>query len=142
MKTFLELRDGAVVESTAEKASIWVYATPDDAERRELLETLNLDVHALESTLDPDEVSRVEFDDGRVLIIWKRPNRVAAGQDLRFDVSSVGLFLEPKRLYNGPINGVLDQDTMEALGKYQETNGLQVCGVPTPRTREALLAEG
>jgi hypothetical protein len=57
-------------------------------------------------------------------------------------VQQVQQKLRRKGLYNGPINGILDQDTMEALGEYQENNGLQVCGVPTPRTREALLAEG
>lgn len=40
--------------------------------------------------------------------------------------------------YTGPVTGVLDRATMEALQTFQQREGLAPSGVPTPRTREAL----
>lgn len=56
-------------------------------------------------------------------------------------VQEVQQALTSKGLYNGPISGVLDQATMDAIAEFQKSNALQVCGVPTPRTREALLQQ-
>lgn len=45
-------------------------------------------------------------------------------------------------LYAGPVNGVLDPPTMQAIYAFQDASlGLQRSGVPTPRTR-LLLAQG
>lgn len=50
--------------------------------------------------------------------------------------------LRSRGLYDGPIHGVLDQRTMEAIYAFQAASpGLQRCGVPTPRTR-TLLEQG
>jgi peptidoglycan hydrolase-like protein with peptidoglycan-binding domain len=46
--------------------------------------------------------------------------------------------LQSQGLYSGPISGVLDEATMNAIGEYQRAENLQVVGVPTPRTRKAL----
>ncbi len=98
MKSYFELRDRAVVASTPESATILVYAVPDAAEKRELTETLRIDPHDLESALDPDEISRVDLAPDHTYIIWKRPNNVSFEQELKFEVSSVGLFLQSQRL--------------------------------------------
>jgi hypothetical protein len=42
--------------------------------------------------------------------------------------------------YQGETHGYLDEETMRALGEFQKEQGIQVCGVPTPRTRDALFA--
>lgn len=50
--------------------------------------------------------------------------------------------LKERGLYVGPINGTLDSPTMKAIYTFQEaTHILQMCGVPTPRTRK-LLEQG
>jgi len=50
--------------------------------------------------------------------------------------------LKARGLYAGPMNGILDSPTMKALYAFQEANhNLQLCGVPTPRTRK-MLAQG
>ena len=46
--------------------------------------------------------------------------------------------LQSQGLYSGPISGVLDEATMNAIGEYQRAENLQIVGVPTPRTRKAL----
>ena len=98
MKTFLALKEGSVVECSPEAANFWIYSDPADAEKRELLDSLRIDEHALESALDPDEVSRVEFPPDHAFIIWKRPSRASSQQQFSFEVSSVGIFLNPRRL--------------------------------------------
>jgi peptidoglycan hydrolase-like protein with peptidoglycan-binding domain len=47
--------------------------------------------------------------------------------------------IKKRGLYAGPINGILDMPTMKAIYTFQQANhNLQVCGVPTPRTRKML----
>src|SRR5512136_2798915 len=98
MKAYYELRDGSVATCSPETANILVYAVPDNLEKKELTETLHIDPHDLESALDPDEISRVDFTPEHSLFIWKRPNNVSFEQELKFEVSSVGLFLQSQRL--------------------------------------------
>ena len=43
-----------------------------------------------------------------------------------------------QKLYDGPVTGVLDKRTMEAVGELQKQNGIKTSGVLTPRTREVL----
>jgi hypothetical protein len=50
--------------------------------------------------------------------------------------------LQDRGLYSGPINGILDRPTMTAIYAFQKASShLQMCGVPTPRTR-GLLEQG
>ena len=57
-------------------------------------------------------------------------------------IESVQRALISRGVYKGPVNGVLDLPTMKAIYAFQDaTATLQVCGVPTPRTRK-LLAQG
>ena len=47
--------------------------------------------------------------------------------------------LRERGLYSGPISGILDPATMNAIYAFQKASyHLQMCGVPTPRTREVL----
>jgi magnesium transporter len=93
MKASYQFENCAIVPSLDEQAPIVVYATPGDIEKLELIATLQLDPHDMESALDPDEISRVEFTPDRISLIWKRPKSALYDQHLRLDVSSVGLFL-------------------------------------------------
>ena len=99
MKFAFELKQGNILPATAASPAVLVFAAPTDEEKHELCKTLEIDADDLDSALDPDEMSRVEFAHERVAIIWKRPKNVAIDQQqLRFDVSSVGLFLHHDRL--------------------------------------------
>jgi hypothetical protein len=47
--------------------------------------------------------------------------------------------IKERGLYVGPINGILDTPKMKAIYIFHQANhNLQVCGVPTPRTRKML----
>jgi TolA-binding protein len=45
-------------------------------------------------------------------------------------------------LYDGPIDGYLELTTQRALGAFQEKNGILPSGVPTPKTRAAMMGTG
>jgi hypothetical protein len=47
--------------------------------------------------------------------------------------------LRARGVYGGPVNGTLDLATMRAIYVFQRATGsLQLCGIPTPRTRKIL----
>jgi magnesium transporter len=82
----------------AATAPVLVYVAPDDAERHDLTGPLGIDPYDLESALDPDEVPRLEPTANYLSIIWKRPQRATIAETLRFEVSTLGLFLGRDRL--------------------------------------------
>jgi len=88
-----QIIDAKVVESDASAAQIHVYINPDDEEKRHLLEAFSIDEHTLNSALDPDEVSRLEFEPNHVAMIFKRPKNYSSKDHFLFKVASVGLFL-------------------------------------------------
>ena len=100
MRRDFELRDGTLVEVSPETGPISVFAAPTTEERDLLHDGLGIDEHTLDSVLDPEEISRLEFDPllERTSIIWKRPDRRADVDAARFELSSVGIFLDPGRL--------------------------------------------
>ncbi len=98
MKTYFKTENGMVTASSADKASIYAYCNPDEQDIQEMLDTLRIDRYDIDSALDPDEISRVEFAHDRVFIIWKQPEKVSVSETLRFDVSSVGLFLQQSKI--------------------------------------------
>lgn len=87
-----------VVPSAAAVAAVCTYTAPDEAETQQILASLKIDRYDLDSALDPDEVSRLEFTPDYTAVIWKQPNKASFEENLRFDVSSVGLFLHQDRL--------------------------------------------
>jgi len=88
-----QIIDAKVVESDKSTASIHVYINPDDEEKKHLLMAFDLDEHTLNSALDPDEVSRLEFEPNHVAMIFKRPKNYSSKDHFLFKVASVGIFL-------------------------------------------------
>jgi magnesium transporter len=118
MKRFYALQNGTAVETEAAHSSVVVFVAPDDREKEEITSGLGLDEHDLESALDPDEISRVEFRKDVISLIWKRPKNVTVDEQLRFDVASLGLFLHRDRLIV-----ITDGPTVPLSGKFFQ--GLQ-----------------
>ena len=81
-----------------EPAPVTVVINPDDAEKRYLIDTLKIDEHTLASALDPDELSRLEFEPEHLALIYKRPRSYTAADQFLFKVSSVGAFLFKDKL--------------------------------------------
>lgn len=96
LKTY-NLVDGRLVECPAENAQIYAYANPDDREKASLLQQ-SIDEYNLNSSLDPDELGRIEFEPSHLAIIIKRPKRYNSQDNFLFKVSSLGLFLFADKL--------------------------------------------
>lgn len=93
-----QIVDAKVVESESSTARIHLYINPDDDEKRHLLAAFNLDEHTLNSALDPDEISRLEFEPDHVAMIFKRPKNYSSKDHFLFKVASVGLFFFKEHL--------------------------------------------
>jgi len=93
-----QITEGKLLENGDQNSTVHVYVNPDDNEKNYLINTLQLDEHTLNSALDPDELSRLEFEANHAAIIIKRPKRYTAEDNYLFKVSSVGLFLFSDKL--------------------------------------------
>ncbi len=91
-KSFM-LQGGKVIECEDQAASIFVYCTLDEAEKKYLIETLEIDEHTLDSALDPEELGRMEFEPEHAAIIFKRPKQYTAADNFFFRVTTCGYFL-------------------------------------------------
>jgi len=89
----LHISDGKLVESHNGEAVVFVYIAPDENERKYLVEQLKIDEHTLSSSLDPDELSRLEFEPEHIAMIFKRPTRYRAEDNFLFKVGSAGVFV-------------------------------------------------
>lgn len=108
-----QLAPGGLAESTDENCPVLVYINPDDTERRFLINTLRLDEHTLSSALDPDELSRLEFEPEHIAVIFKRPKYYSGEDNFHFKVASTGAFLFKDRLVV-----ILSEDVPMFDGKY------------------------
>jgi len=94
----LHIENGRLVENGTDGAEVYVYISPDEAEKKYLVEELKIDEHTLSSSLDPDELSRLEFEPEHAAIIFKRPKHYQAGDNFIFKVLSTGIFIFKDRL--------------------------------------------
>ncbi len=89
----LYINNGKVSEVGEGEAVVSVYSAPNETERKYLIEHLKIDEHTLNSSLDPDELSRLEFEPEHIAMICKRPKRYTAEDSFHFKVLSTGVFL-------------------------------------------------
>jgi magnesium transporter len=92
LKTY-SFAEGKLVSAPAETSQVFVYSEPDEAQRAYLVGQLLLDEHTLQSSLDPDELGRVEYEADHVAVIVKRPRRYCSADNFLLKVSSIGLFI-------------------------------------------------
>jgi magnesium transporter len=98
MQSFFEIKEGKIVHSSDSNSLIRVYGAPNETERKEIIESLSIDSIDIDAALDPDEISRVEFLQKNILIIWKQPYRSSFSLKSQFDVLSVGFFVNKDHL--------------------------------------------
>ncbi len=98
MQKKFQIVNHTLVETDSEQAPVTVVINPDDTERHYLVDTLKIDEHTLSSALDPDELSRLEFEPEHLALIYKRPRSYTAADQFLFKVSSVGAFLFKDKL--------------------------------------------
>lgn len=92
------IEDNVIRQVESDDAPVLVYINPDDSARHELISRYKIDEHTLASALDPEELSRMEFEPDHLAVILNRPKNYSGHDKLLFKVSSMGLFLFKTRL--------------------------------------------
>jgi len=98
MQRHYDIVNQRLVEKSDGRCPITVFVNPDENEKKYLVGELKLDEHTLLSALDPDELSRLEFEPEHAAIIFKRPRNYSGAEQFLFKVSSAGGFLFKERL--------------------------------------------
>ncbi len=92
------INEGKLQGAAGEDARISLYINPDAGERTHLVEVMKIDEHNLLSSLDPDEVARIEYEPEHVALIVKRPKNYSTEDNYLFKISSMGIFSFTDRL--------------------------------------------
>lgn len=82
----------------AEDGNVWVYTNITDEEKNYLINNLCIDEHTLNSSLDADELSRMEFEPNHIAMIFKCPKHYSAKEFFKFRAISIGAFLFKDKL--------------------------------------------
>jgi magnesium transporter len=98
MRRNYRISEGKLCEAYSGEANIFLYVSPDEAERKQLVTEYMIDEHTLSSTLDPDELSRLEFEPTHAALIVNRPRNYSSADQFVFAVSSMGFFLSQDRM--------------------------------------------
>jgi magnesium transporter len=93
-----EVENGAIVPTENEDSRILVFISPDKDEIDFLTENFQLDEHTVNSAFDPDELSRLEFEQNHFAVIFKRPRNFSSDKQFLFKVSSMGIFVFKERM--------------------------------------------
>ena len=107
MQTY-KIENGAIVACDKASATIFLVTASSETNRQEMFKSLKFDKYDLESSLDPDEISRIEFNDDLTMLIVKVPKKAVVKENIRFEVSSAGIFLEKEK-----VTFILDSGTIE-----------------------------
>jgi len=97
IKSF-QLADGRLLPVASFNADVMLFMAPDVGERSLLHSNFGVDEHALASALDPDEISRIEFNPQNLFLIWKSPESYTGHSGFAFKVTSFGLLFSDRRL--------------------------------------------
>lgn len=97
LKTY-KIDENKIVQDENGVGNIKIYNNPDETEKKFLVEEYKLDEHTLNSSLDADELSRIEFEPDHFAMIFKIPKIYSAKEPLLFRVNSLGAFLFKDKL--------------------------------------------
>jgi magnesium transporter len=92
-QTYFRLHGGRALPCEPDEAQIIAYNNPGPDGEAELQTRFNIDSHTLQSSLDPDEISRLEFEPDHAVVIFKRPKSYCADDNFLLKVTSTGVFL-------------------------------------------------
>lgn len=98
MRSYFTVNDNKIVRSQESDALIHVISTPTDQEKMDIINRLGIDDYDFDAALDPEEISRVEFEKDYTAVIWKQPYRETYSTKALFDVFSIGFFIQGETL--------------------------------------------
>ena len=121
MLTKYNIMDRKLCVTDDEKAQVYVFTNPTVEEQRFLVSDFQIDEHTLASSLDPDELPRLEFEPEHTVMIYKRPKNYSGKDQLEFKVASVGTFL-----FSDKLVVVLAEDIPLFVGKrFQKVDSIK-----------------
>jgi len=92
------IMNSQLLAADQDEANILIYSNPTAEERQHLISIIPIDQHSLSSALDPDEISRLELKPNLTFMIWKHPENYGFREEIRFNVSSIGIVLKPGQI--------------------------------------------
>ncbi|WP_027358278.1 magnesium transporter CorA family protein [Desulforegula conservatrix] len=98
MSQFYNIIGNKIVPAQSDDSTISIYINPTNEEKAALIESHGIDEHTLNSAIDPDELSRIEFEDNHVAIIVKKPQTYSSESGYQFNVASTGIFLFEEKI--------------------------------------------
>lgn len=121
MLTKYNIVDKKLCLTNDKKAQVYVFTNPSVEEQRFLVTDFQIDEHTLASSLDPDELPRLEFEPEHIVMIYKRPKNYSGKDQLEFKVASVGTFL-----FSDKLVVVLAEDIPLFVGKrFQKVDSIK-----------------
>jgi magnesium transporter len=92
------LKECRLVEGDGDECPVAWFSDPTPEEKKYLVDKLKIDEHTLASSLDPDELPRLEFEPDHVAVIMNWPRRFQGKDVFSLKVSTLGVFLFKERL--------------------------------------------
>ena len=93
IRSFYRIENDRLMACGPEGAEVIVYNSPTIDDEADLQELYNIDFHTLQSSLDPDELARLEFEPDHAAIILKRPKSFCADDNFLLKLTSTGVFI-------------------------------------------------
>ena len=93
VRSFYRIESNRLQGCEPDEAQIIVYTSPTIDDGAELQAHYNIDYHTLQSSLDPDELSRLELEPDHAAIIFKRPKSFCADDNFLLKLTSTGIFV-------------------------------------------------
>jgi len=98
MQLNYNINDGKVKQTDDKNSQIIVFENPNEYEKNILVNTYSIDEHNIQSALDPNEVSRLEFEDEYAAVIYKKPKNYSSQDEFTFKAFTVGVFYFKERI--------------------------------------------
>ncbi len=100
----------------ASEGTIKVYFNPTEEEKRYLIDYFKIDEHTLNSSLDDDELSRMETEPDHLALIMKSPRKYTPRDEFLFRIMSIGVFIFGDKLI------IISNDEIELFQGKQMQN--------------------
>ncbi len=85
--------DHIVLAEDEDSSDIIMMSVPTSEQRSVLLKEYEIPEHTITSAFDNDELSRIEYDDDFMAIVFKKPKNYSAEDNFQFSVESFGIFI-------------------------------------------------
>ncbi len=85
LKTY-KLQNEKINISESKDANVYIFIKPNQEEIKDIINNFKIDEYYINSSLDPDELARLEFEDKYTVIIIKRPKDFSTDGNLLFKI--------------------------------------------------------